>query len=129
MLEPAICPPKLTPKRSVIPSSPIVVPQSQFVPSSSSYFTTTSSSHSRDVAAKMAAAYAAKGKGIASPETLKLSSHPIRMAKHIRFTYSDDEKNEVEEDPEEDIKKDPIEKIEAIGSPYHSNASSQSNEF
>ncbi|TQE10360.1 hypothetical protein C1H46_004072 [Malus baccata] len=77
----------------------------------------------------MAATYASKGKGIASPEKLNLSSHPIPMAKHIRFTYSDDEKDEVEEDPEEDIEEYPIKKIEAISSPHHLNASSQSKEF
>lgn len=47
------------------------------------------------------------------------------MAKHVRFTYSDDEENEVEKDPEEDF----VEETEATGSPLRSNASSQFEEF
>ncbi|RXH70618.1 hypothetical protein DVH24_013364 [Malus domestica] len=86
-----------------------VVSQPQFVPSSPSYFTATSSAHSRDVAAKMAATYTAKGKWVASPKTLNISSLHIPMAKHIMFTYSDDEKDEAEEDLEENPEEDPVE--------------------
>ncbi|KAB2635956.1 hypothetical protein D8674_026490 [Pyrus ussuriensis x Pyrus communis] len=109
----------------MIPSSSIVVPQPQIVPSSPSYFTTISSAYSRDVVAKMGAAYVAKGKRIASHETSNLSSLPIFMAKHIRFTYSDDKKDEAEDDPVEDL----AEETEVTGSPLHLNASSQSEEF
>lgn len=42
------------------------------------------------------------------------------MAKHVRFTYSDDEDDEVEEDPEED----PVEETEVTGSPLRSDESS-----
>ncbi|TQD73302.1 hypothetical protein C1H46_041161 [Malus baccata] len=89
-------PPKLTPKSLVNPSPFIVAPQRQIVPLSPSYFTATSFAHSRDVATKMATTYAAKGKKVVFHGTLKLSSLPVPMAKHIRFKYSDVDEDEAE---------------------------------
>ncbi|KAB2631123.1 hypothetical protein D8674_008642 [Pyrus ussuriensis x Pyrus communis] len=98
--ESAVCPPKLTPKSSVILSPSIVVPQPQIAPLSPFYFTATSSAHSRDAAAKMAATYATKGK------------------KHVRFMDSDVKEDEADKDLEEH----PAKETEATGSPLHSNA-------
>lgn len=77
----------------------------------------------------MGAAYVAQGKGIASHETSNMSSLPIFMAKHIRFTYSDDKKDEAEDDPEEDPDEDLIEETKVTSSPLHLTALSQSEEF
>ncbi|RXH97542.1 hypothetical protein DVH24_007888 [Malus domestica] len=73
----------------------------------------------------MGAVYVAKGKGIASHEISNLSSLPIFMAKHIRFTYLDDKKDEAEDDLKEDL----AEETEVTGSPLHLNALSQSDKF
>lgn len=61
-----------------------------------------------------------RGKWVASHELLNISSLLIPMAKHVSFTYSDDEDDEVEEDPEED----PVEETEVTGSPLRSDESS-----
>lgn len=83
-------PPKLVCVRSI-----------QTSPQSPSYFSTTSFTHSEEVAVQMVATYATKGKGVASNAGVNLSSL-ILMAKHIRFTYSDDE-DEVASCPAEDV--------------------------
>lgn len=101
-----------------------LAPQHPAAPSFASYFSATTSSHSGIVAAKMVAIYAAKGKGTFH-KVHQSPSHSIHMAKHMRFTYSDDEEDEADEDLEEDS----VEETEATGSPLHSNASSQSKEF
>lgn len=48
----------------------------------------------------MVAAYAAKGKDVASNASVNLS-FPIPMPKHIKFTYSDDEDDAVNYPEEE----------------------------
>ncbi|RXH88311.1 hypothetical protein DVH24_042382 [Malus domestica] len=82
----------------MISSTPTVAPQPPIAPSPPSYYTAISYAHSQDVAAKMTTIYAAKGKWAAFHEILNL-------AKHVRFTYSDDEEDEVEKDLEEDLTK------------------------
>lgn len=109
-------PSKLVPVRSMLKS-----------PWSPSYFFTTSLEHSEDVATQMAIVYVTKGKGVASDASVNHSS-PILMAKHIRFTYSndvDDAVSSLEENPEED----PSEEFATTGSPLNSTGSSQSEEF
>ncbi|KAB2615032.1 hypothetical protein D8674_021620 [Pyrus ussuriensis x Pyrus communis] len=127
MPKPIICSLKLTPKHSVFPSSLIVVPQPQFVSSSLSYFTATSSAYSPDVAAKMSTAYDGcsiycQRKKVASFETLNLSSFPIPW---LSISAEEDLKENLEENLEEDL----AEETEANGFPLHSIASSQSEKF
>ncbi|TQD90590.1 hypothetical protein C1H46_023833 [Malus baccata] len=111
---------------SFVPQSSVC--QRHVAPSSTSYFSAATFGHFGVVAAKMVVIYAAKGKGTFH-EVHQSPSHSIHMAKHIRFTYSDDEEDEADEDLEEYPEQDSAEEIEATGSPLHSNASSQSEKF
>lgn len=81
-------PPSFVPKPFVCPSK--FVHQRHAAPSSTSYFFIATSSHSGVVDAKMVGIYAAKGEGI-SREVHQFPSPPIPKAKHIRFTYYDNE--------------------------------------
>ncbi|RXI04898.1 hypothetical protein DVH24_039172 [Malus domestica] len=111
---------------SFVPQSSVC--QRHVAPSSTSYFSAATFGHFGAVAAKMVVIYVAKGKGTFH-EVHQSPSHSIHMAKHMRFTYSDDEEDEADEDLEEYPEEDSAEEIEATGSPLHSNASSQSEKF
>ncbi|KAB2595652.1 hypothetical protein D8674_031102 [Pyrus ussuriensis x Pyrus communis] len=89
-------------------------------PSFSSYFVDDSFGHSNVVAA----IYAEKAKGVSSPDVQPLHSSPVPNAKHIWFTYSDDE-DEDSNVANEDV----VAETDASASPMHSNASSHSEEF
>ncbi|RXH67496.1 hypothetical protein DVH24_027643 [Malus domestica] len=70
---------------------PKLVPHCPMVPSSSSYFTINSFSHSSVVAAKMVAIYVVKRKRVSLHDDLPLPFYPVSKAKHVKFTYFDDE--------------------------------------
>ncbi|RXH92738.1 hypothetical protein DVH24_042512 [Malus domestica] len=90
---------------SFVPQSSVrqskLAPQCLVASSSASYFSATTFGHFGDVDVKMTIIFAAK----------------------------DDEENEVEENPKKDPEEDFAEETEATGSPLHSKASSQSEEF
>ncbi|CAN6541675.1 unnamed protein product [Malus baccata var. baccata] len=87
-------PPSFVPEPSLHP--PKLVPQRPMTLSHASYRIATSSSHSSVVAAKMAAIYATKGKGVTINVHHHVSSTFTSKGKHIRFSYSFDEDEDAE---------------------------------
>lgn len=119
-------PSSFVPQSSVRPSK--LAPQCLVALSFASYFSAATSGYSSAAVVKMVVIFVAKGKWTFH-EVHQFPYHPILMTQHVSLTYSDDKENEVEENPEEDPEEDFAEKTEATGSPLHSNASSQSEEF
>ncbi|RXH67360.1 hypothetical protein DVH24_027480 [Malus domestica] len=125
---PSLNPLSFVPKPSLRP--PKLVLYHAVDPSSISYHTAASSSHSSVVAVKMVAIYAAKGRGVSINVHQHFSSTSTSKGKHIRFTYSSDEDKDEEGLGHGPCPGDvPVEDAIVTRSPVGSDDSSQSEKF